>query len=75
MKKDNENIDTLVFSGSIVYQNGRYALMLRSFVYDKKDIGKIVNEIINKKEFRFKGILIFRNPQLSVLRLKELGLI
>lgn len=81
MRKQSENVganaerDNIVFSGSIVFQNGRYALMLRAFVYEKSKISKIISDIIKKKEYKFNGILIFRNPAMAILRLKELGLI
>ncbi|MFH8038761.1 MAG: hypothetical protein QXJ14_02000 [Candidatus Aenigmatarchaeota archaeon] len=73
--KNGERENVLIFNGSIVYQNGRYALMVRTFIYDKENIAKIIEDILKKKEFTFTGKLIFRNPAFAVLRLKELNLI
>jgi len=71
-----ENLkNKLRFYATFVNYNGKPALLIRTFVVDKEEMKRILVDTYKKGSLKIEGILIFRNPQMAILKAKELQVI
>ena len=68
-------INQQIFYASIVEHGDKKTLLLRKFISNPEDVENIAKSILENGYYEFKGVLIFRNPIVSIQRMIEMGML
>lgn len=62
----------LEFYVSVVKQNGKPVLYIRKVTSDRIFMIELIDSLMKNKEYRFSGVLKFRNKLTAIMTLKKL---